>query len=276
MSFLNTTAWVSSGGWPVATQQQPVRPMVTLTPTTYQPVRTQTPGYNPLPGLTTAPAHDGFFAPVPSYPASNMPEMWRRMHPYIAHSPTLRQQLPHLAQSGWNVYWNQRQGSQCDMQGRQISIDIANPETLVMQLLAHETSHAFDPVVAPHQHATDTAYAHARLRNEAVAVVNHLRVRSEIFQGCGQDIGMAQRDPGYYENAVAFRQLHGSDERLLQHIQRLMAWDITSIHGRCYWEAFLNEWRSTRGWPPVSVTPDMIEAQRGQAWHALAGEMNAR
>lgn len=270
MFFPNQTRWNQAAAWP-AIARQPV-----FHQAGYQPVPAQVSPYFPLQNLPTAPVNNGLFAASPSYPATNMPHMWSRLHPYISGSPTLQQRLPQLASDGWTLNWAQNQGSSCDLVKRRITIDMAGPDGLLMQTLAHESSHAFDRGEIPQYHPSEVTYANAKLRNEAVATVQQLRVRSEIYQRTGQDIGISLKDPGYYDAAMNFSQRHGNEERLLQHVQRLLTWDITSVQGRSYWEVFLNEWRGTRGWAPALVTPDMVDAQRSQAHAALSAEMNAR
>ncbi|MCZ2498371.1 hypothetical protein GN316_16545 [Xylophilus sp. Kf1] len=229
--------------------------------------------YHPLQAVPSMAAHNHYFAPAPSYPASNMPGMWNRLGPYIARSPTLARQLAQLAQTGWTVLWKPNEGCLCHQILRQIHLNPALSDSVVMQYLAHETNHAFDTPMDARFFATDVDFATAKMRDEAKAVVNHMRVRSEIYQGEGHDIGYAQADPAYYESAIRFHQWHGNDERLLQHIQRLMSWEMTGVHNRPYWEVYLNVWRTGRGLPPVAVPPGMCEIQRAQAHASLSREM---
>lgn len=266
----NATWWNPVAIWPTAIYQQ------TAWQPTHQPVPANMSAYGPLQNLPAAPANNSFFAPVPSYPASNMPHMWTRLDPYISASPTLRQQLAQLANTGWVVEWNQQRGSSCELEQRRIDIDIEAPELVVMQVLAHETRHAFDPSVYMRSYANDADFAAAKMRNEATAALNHMQVRSEIVQGVGVDIGWSQPDRVYYESALRFRQWHGNDERLLQHFEHLMAWETTSMHQRPYWEVYVNYWRGSRSLPPVTVPPGTMESQRAQAWARLADEMNGR
>jgi len=272
MSFPYTTNWAYGNGWPAGVRQ-PVLPQMMHTPL---PVPMQAPVYNALQALPAAAAANRFFAPAPSYPASNMPEMWTRLGPLIAQSPTLRNQLAQLSQSGWTVQWIESQGCLCDPNKRQIVLNRALPDAVVMQFLAHETRHAFEPRMDAHFYASEVEYASAKMRNEAIAVVNQMQVRSEIFNGTGHDIGYSQTDRAYYENAFDFARWHGNEDRLLQHIQRLMAWEITGLHQRPYWEVFVNYWRNQRGLQSIFVPGELSESQRVQAWAALAGEMNAR
>lgn len=270
MSFPNTSAWFSGGNWPAVSVPSPARPAMTP-----QPALPTYPTYPTWPVATMTAAPGGFFAPPPSYPASNAPAMWTRLHPYIAQSPTLCRQLAHMAQAGWTVQWGHQQGSSCDHHTHQLVIDVNVPEHVLVQTVAHEASHVFDSVIDARLYATESAYADAMMRKEAVALINHMRVRSEIFQGSGVDIGFSQRDAGYYEGAVVFHQRHGNDERLLQHVQRMMPWDLAGRFARCYWEVFLNFWRGSRGLPLVAAPAAMVEARRAQAWAALATEINA-
>lgn len=270
MFISNATGWPRNGHQPMLTYRPPAGP------TAYQPVPAQPFQHMQLQTAPMASAQTAHFAPPASYPASNQPAMWNRLQPYIAHSPTLSHQLTQLAHSGWSIQWNPHQPALCDSTIRRINIDPAAPDADVMQFLAHEVRHAFETPVDTRLYASDVDYASVKMRNEAVAVVNHLQVRSEIFQSAGYDIGFSQPSAAYYENALSFSRAHGNQERLLQHIQRLMTWELTGMHLRPYWEVYLNGWRNHRGLPPVSVPPGMAEGQQMQAWQSLAAEMNGR
>ena len=251
----------------------------------------QCPGGAAVPDLARRPAADGDFrpplsarrgkqalpwpvlSPACAYPATNDPGVWNGLHGLIRHSGLLTRQLRTLQQANWTIHWNLGRGTCCHpLQGR-IDVDVALDQKAVVQNLAHESSHAFDQVVMVHQYAAEDAYLGALMRNEAVAVVSHLRVREEIGHNGGVDIGVLYTHPDYYVAALAFYRRHGNFERLVRHVAQMYVWQVNSVERVSYWQSYVNMFRRYRQLPQGAVSDQFIVARQAEARARLAWEM---
>jgi len=227
----------------------------------------------PLPkDAASAPWPPAVLLPSP-YPASNDPSVLTALHPVMCRSPLLMQQLQALQQAGWTINWTRGGGASCDHFGHRFNVDINCDPLVVVQILAHEVSHAFDGVILPPHYPNESAFLAASMRGEAKAVVNQLRVRDEIGRASGQDIGISFANPGYYHAAFDFHKRHGSYERLLQQVEKMYVWEATSLDNAPYCQYYGNMFRRFHGQPPMAVPMQYVEAGRQGAMAQLQHEM---
>lgn len=210
---------------------------------------------------------------APDYPASNAPLVWQGLHRFIRHSLLLNRQLARLRQARWSIRWSQGGGAFCRPGRSRIHIDIGMGKRMVVQNLAHEVSHAFDLRIIAQHYTSDIAYLDALMRNEALAVLNHLHVRAEIMQSGGVDIGILYSYADYYEAALRFYRRHQDFERLIGHVKSMYLWQINSVERVTYWQSYINGYRGSRGQALLSVPEIFVAEQQKMAWLRLKSEM---
>jgi len=129
-----------------------------------------------------------------------------------AKSPTLQGNLEKLDDEKWTVkYGAAGGGSYCDRDAKTIVVDAnekGHPEQVV-QTLAHESGHALytpDPYVQP-TGLTKQQYVAANvnrsLKDEGEATLMNARIREEILNNGGSDIGIAGAQSAKYEQLSA-------------------------------------------------------------------------
>jgi type VI secretion system secreted protein VgrG len=129
-------------------------------------------------------------------------------------SPTLQADLARLQRDGWRIVYGTPGGGSFTTRPNTITIDGAlrgNPQAVV-QALSHETGHARytpEPQV-PMTGLTRDQYVSQNtqrdLRDEGAATLENARVRDELRQTSGSDVGIAGTRPNDYQQIYEQRQ----------------------------------------------------------------------
>ena len=157
-------------------------------------------------------------------------------------SPTLKKQLGELHDDGWKVkQGDPGKGSFADRKNKEIVLDPNLPKDQQTQVLAHEAGHAKytpDPYVPP-TGKTKQEYVDANVKNsmkdEGEATYNNCKVRDEVKQNGGGDIGVAGANSnGYIKSYDDSKQPGGSKDKAVGEMANGFGNEKTSTTGESY------------------------------------------
>lgn len=163
----------------------------------------------------------------------------------IGRSPTLTKEIAELEKGGWKIHYGRPYaGSWCSHSTKEIVVDQAAESPVAV--LAHEIGHAlhaypdapFDPSMTLEEFAKGQSEIDAD--GEGAAVLNNARVRAEILQAGGPDIGLNGKHSKEYAAIAASPQL--SDEVKAKRIGALIGDEAHEFEGQ---ETYADAWKRT-------------------------------
>lgn len=149
----------------------------------------------------------------------------------ISKSPTLKDNIATLQKDGWTIkYGEAGKGSFCSRDDKSIVLDPNDKEaTSVVQTLAHESGHALytpDPYI-DYTGLTKNEYvsknANSALKDEGEATLTNAKIRQEIIDNKGPDIGIAGAQSSKYAEVYDKYEKDGDREKARQEIADIFA-----------------------------------------------------